>query len=344
MSVNYDPVCWRAACAVHSQFPEVTKLPRLTKVEREQLADVDRALRGLVLASQRGWDAAAERSRLNARIALGRLQQASRSLHDQLAPALPGSLPSVRDLHDDLVALRSEFPELKLDSRQRQIQVTTESIVLEGIDLGPFQIQLDWTELGHDVLPDYRVVALEPNPAGTQDNVTHPHVQDDILCEGEGRTAIGAAIRQARVFDFFLLVAGLLRTYNAESPYVPLCHWHGAECMDCGRLAAADDRSCCASCEADLCDDCGSTCSICSDGLCAECSKTCPVCDDDCCATCQDKCIECGRLVCRDCIHSERRCSTCEDNDSTEDEKAEEPADSAPALLTDSVGEAAVPA
>ena len=34
------------------------------------------------------------------------------------------------------------------------------------------------------------IVALNPNPAATDDSVTHPHVRGERLCEGEGRTTI----------------------------------------------------------------------------------------------------------------------------------------------------------
>ena len=48
---------------------------------------------------------------------------------------------------------------------------------------------------------------------------------DERLCEGDGRSAIRQALAQGRLLDFFMLVAGGLRTYNAESPFVALEIW-----------------------------------------------------------------------------------------------------------------------
>ena len=61
------------------------------------------------------------------------------------------------------------------------------------MDLGPFKIVLDWSDLSA-TKPD-QVIALEPNGAAGDDDVTHPHVHDRTLCEGEGRVPIRNALR-----------------------------------------------------------------------------------------------------------------------------------------------------
>ena len=83
------------------------------------------------------------------------------------------------------------------------------------MNLGPFEIRLDWGSLS-DPNP-YSVVALDPNSAASNDEVTHPHVKDEHLCEGEGHSAIRAALAECRLLDFFMLVSQVLHTYGQGS-------------------------------------------------------------------------------------------------------------------------------
>jgi len=61
----------------------------------------------------------------------------------------------------------------------------TEPIVLEGIDLGRFEIALDAGSGPHHEWATYEATALDANPAVSDSEVTHPHVQAGQLCEGE---------------------------------------------------------------------------------------------------------------------------------------------------------------
>ena len=124
---------------------------------------------------------------------------------------------SVSAIYLDLRALESEFEEVEIDLKTHELVVTTDAIELDGVLLGEFQIRLTWTDIG-DSSPPYRVVALDPHPSARRDDVTHPHVQDEQLCEGEGRTAIAAALADSRFHDFFLLVNRLLHTYGRGTP------------------------------------------------------------------------------------------------------------------------------
>ena len=132
--------------------------------------------------------------------------------------------------------------ELDYDCRGRRLSVVTEPIVLAGVYLGPFEIRLQWARPTRGDMPAYRVIAKDPHPAEGRDNVTHPHVMDEILCEGEGRHAVRQALKQGRLLDFFTLVAGILRTYNPESPFVELVLWHGGSCSDCGAGVNEDSQ------------------------------------------------------------------------------------------------------
>lgn len=138
--------------------------------------------------------------------------------------------------------------------QEHTVSAVTEEIVLEGVDLGRFEIALKWDKLGCS--QPYAVIALDPNPAASSSDTTHPHVQDGSLCEGDGRMPIRQALRQGRLLDFFIMVRQVLETYNAASAYVSLDQWHGIDCHDCGRLVAGDDRYTCERCEVDVCGDC----------------------------------------------------------------------------------------
>ena len=79
------------------------------------------------------------------------------------------------------------------------------------MNIGPFKIVLDWSDLS--VTKPYQIIAQELQPAASDDEVTtHPHVHGRMLCEGEGRVPIRNALRQGRLCDFFLLVQQVLQT------------------------------------------------------------------------------------------------------------------------------------
>ena len=85
-------------------------------------------------------------------------------------------LTSAREFYADLVSLRAEFDEVAFDRKKRTLSVTTEPIELDGVYFGPFEIQLDWSDLTGGHPNNYRVMALDAHPAAPNDSVTHPHV------------------------------------------------------------------------------------------------------------------------------------------------------------------------
>ena len=191
--------------------------------------------------------------------------------------------------------------------------MTTEPITLSDIYLGPFEIRLDWGRAGGD--PAYRVIAAEPHPPESRENVTHPHVMDEHLCEGDSRTAIRQALAQGRLLDFFSLVACGLRSYNAESPFVALEIWHGATCTDCGAVVDEDDGYACQKCDATICEGCECVCSGCEDSCCSGCISGCPACDDNYCRGCLRPCHECHARVCAHCLQEDERCVNCHEKE-----------------------------
>jgi hypothetical protein len=132
----------------------------------------------------------------------------------------------------------------------------------------------------------YRVIAVRPCPAAGNDEVTHPHVRDETLCEGDGSVPIRAALSQGRLLDFFILVNQILQTYNPDSAHVLLDRWDGISCRDCGWRMPRDEHGLCDRCEEPLCSDCSTHCQGCDRFICSGCVSECSDCGEHLCAQC----------------------------------------------------------
>lgn len=291
-------------------------------------------------AELRGWHLAAAELRRDLAHTIPTLQSELTSIVSRL-PALSTTrtAATVGDIYGDLVALQQEFDELAYDVHERWLSVSTEPITLQGVYLGPFEIQLDWGRIRDDAA--YRVIASDPHPAESRENVTHPHVMDGILCEGHSRHSIRQALVQGRLLDFFTLVANGLRTYNEESPFVALELWCGMSCSDCGSTVDDDDRYVCHRCEDTICSGCETTCCGCDDAFCSQCITVCDACNDNHCRGCLTPCQECRRNICCNCLEDDERCSTCHEKQNRNE--TDTSADRA-AVQSLCLGQAAIPA
>jgi len=187
----------------------------------------------LAVATQRGWHLAAAQLKRDVLREVDSCAAKLREVSLEMQELGRGhSLPTIGDIYCEMAALDAEFEDVQCDLAAGELCVTTPTVQLDGICLGPFQIRLDWDQL-NDSSP-YRIVALEPNPATCNEDVTHPHVNSETLCEGDGRQAIRAALEEGRLSDFFLLVWRLLDTYAPGRAYVELCDWQGSPCHECG--------------------------------------------------------------------------------------------------------------
>jgi hypothetical protein len=266
----------------------------------------------------------------------------------QPPPAEP-QMASVSDIHADLVALSDEFEEFSFDRRGRTISVTTEPIQLEDVYLGAFEIRLDYSDLPMADAPSYRVIALDPHPAASDESVIHPHVQGEFICEGDARLPICRALEQGRLLDFFVILGNVLRTYNEGSPYVRLADWHGVVCTDCGSLVGDDQRWTCQKCETTLCGECFWNCPGCDEVFCGACVTCCEGCNENHCFPCIGCCRCCDTEFCRECLNDDQTCRQCLEK-KAEEVKEERARCKAPAGLehtdaavqSDSVGKAAV--
>ena len=256
-------------------------------------------------------------------------------------------LPNFSDIYAELIQIEQEFGETKFDPNEKAISITTEPITLEDIPFGPFEVKLFIGQISrlYSDTP-YRMIALNPNPAGTNDCVTHPHVSDERLCEGDGHVAIRSAIEQGRFCDFFTLVVNILQTYNPDSPYVSLDDWEGISCYDCGCTVSDDDRYYCEYCDRDYCSQCSSYCQRCDTTICLGCAYECPSCNEPVCHNCTAKCKECEETYCKDCLTEEGLCESCQEqrkeNENEEQEQLSEEPKVDAAVQSDSVGETIV--
>lgn len=223
---------------------------------------------------------------------------------------------------DELKAVQEEFDDVAFNAEEGALCAVTEPITLEDVYLGPFRIALyvDKLQEMHSKIP-YYVIAVEPHPAAKDEAITHPHVSNEILCEGDGAAAIRAALEEGRLCDFFVMVRGILTTYNPDSPYISLADWDGTPCYDCGYVMDGESVYYCSHCDAAVCDECSRVCTDCGEIVCGNCASRCEICDRSLCPKCaKTKCSECESICCEACI-TDGLCPDCQKEMEKEDEE-----------------------
>jgi len=261
------------------------------------------------LAVQRGWFGAQEHVRQQLWLVLQDvIREAETAKASLFAVAGVKRVTTPSDVIRDMAALAKEFPEVDYDAGNHILSVFTENIELEDVFLGSFEIKLNIHYLGESLA--YEVVAVDPHPAASSDDVTHPHVSGDRLCEGDGHHAIRNALGSGRLFDFFVIVRQILETHNSHSAYVSLDDWHGIKCEDCGGTVNESDASRCSSCDDCTCEGCNCFCAGCDETYCGDCSGTCNACGDQSCKRCLSCCESCSESFCNHCL-TEGECDDC---------------------------------
>src|SRR5450631_205892 len=105
----------------------------------------------------------------------------------------------LRDLYQELNQLQQEFPKVTIEPQHHLLTALTDSIELEGICLGEFRLELHLDRLDkHADVSAFDVVALDPNPPYSSQDVTHPHVRDNQLCAGDATGPVALALREGR--------------------------------------------------------------------------------------------------------------------------------------------------
>lgn len=297
-------------------------------------------------AVEKGWFGSAEKIRTRVNRNLNDFSYHLQRFKD-LVNSDETSLPALSDIFSELSQIDQELGEYQFDLKEKTISVITEPVTLEDIPFGPFEIKLFIDQI-HKIYTEscYRVIALQPNPAGTDSCVTHPHVSSERLCEGDGVVSIRKAIEQGRLCDFFTMIVNILQTYNPDSPYISLDDWEGISCYDCGYTVAGDDCYYCEYCDRDYCSQCSTYCQMCDTTVCLGCAYECPSCNEPVCQNCTAKCKECEEVFCKDCLNEEELCQNCEEqrkeNSDEEQENKSEKTETCVKIQPDSMGKTIV--
>ena len=280
---------------------------------------IEGILRKLKLCEGRAWRGAAKR--LIGQIAPG-LREIPHHVRELelVVQACHVSVPRVSEIYKELVQTDEEFGQLRYYADNDVLAVSTEPIELEDVQLGTFEIQLQLASLADiQSYNVYRVIALDPHPAASNEVVTHPHVNDERLCAGDAGAVINMSLTTGRICDFFLLVRSVLTHYNPDSPYVALEKWDGVPCYECGYVASVEDTYWCTSCENSFCSECSSFCRSCDETLCVTCLESCEACEESFCPSCLRECSNCDRPICSSC-QEEQQCPCIEENKENEND------------------------
>lgn len=331
---TFDRALWRAAGRLVTALESQRRAALTIPLPQRSWMLLELLTRHLSEAGRRGWNAAARSVR--------------RSVHSQMRWLItdlqalvasvdePDSLPlQVRDVYDELFALSAHYQDVVIDLKETKISVTIDRVTLEEIDLGRFQLVWNWSRLAEG--GELTVVALEPNCCTSRTDVSHPHVQDEMLCVGEASGAMGLAADSGRLLDYFEIVECVLRTYNAGSAYVSLSEWYGTPCTGCGDTYDPDDLSSCEQCYESFCACCQTECRACGRVICYSCAVNCAECEESLCRRCRP--VRSSQPACPRCLEQKRK-----DHDADQASAANAARQDDSAVYADSVGQAAVPA
>ncbi len=285
-------------------------LRRASWTELGERFDQIRSMRRLIdKAEDFGWLLAASR--------LGRcvpgvqraLESALKEWKDR-SQSDPASLPPLRELLAELRQLDDEFGGISIDWKRQYLAVKSDSIILDGMNLGAFALRLHWPRLAHRSEADcFEIVAEDESRASAANpNVPHPHVRDGQLCAGDAAMPLRRALAEGRLFDAFAVIRSVLENYNPQSAHVTLADWLGISCDSCGCRLRPDDCCVCSRCGRDVCYECTSSCECCGTSECDTCQVHCGVCEAHWCAR---RLVTSARSSLQCCPNCLRTCSVC---------------------------------
>ncbi len=321
----------RAAVKIRDHLLGPTRCAQQAALPQDAWEELGRTMKRLRYTERLGWQAASQSLLVDFEYTAGRLQREIEVLRRNLASSCtPKLVTSASEIAADLIALEDEFESVELDLKARSATVLTASITLEDVSLGPFRIVLHWEHIGRTCA--YVVSAEEPNCPAEREDITHPHVNDNHLCEGEGAAPIKAALSTGRLLDFFVLIRQILGTYNPESAHVSLANWHGGvSCSGCGTSVSDDDYSSCERCDDRFCSDCTWSCNSCGDCICSNCSDSCAECDERFCNRCLTARAGTIVLLCKTCLEAQQKDQI---DDPKDEAPVEPPASPTPPAIT----------
>jgi hypothetical protein len=327
-----------AAALQNQSLPDIGLAPL-----QEPLTAIAKYRKRFLQCGERGWLHGSRDSADRMHSAASTLSRKAKMMADEIhAWSTKPKQISASLIYCELAAIRKEFAVVEIDLAGKRIVVETDDIVLDEVFLGQFQICLKWKHIQQS--SPYEVTNPSTDYASSSDGTTHPHVQSEKLCEGEGATVISRALKEGRLFDFFTVVDRILKTYNPDSAYTSLEDWGGQSCRDCGDQVNSEDTYACTKCENEICTDCSSACDSCSDRFCSDCISTCECCESDLCRYCQELCAGCDSYFCSSCL-TDGMCDDCTDENNQAPETQIDPtAASLASVHTLRDGKTAIPA
>ena len=232
---------------------------------------------------------------------------------------------NVNGIFKDLIVLRKEFESVTWHTEKKELTVTTNPIILidkynKPRNFGSMTICLIIRQAIKRISREqatggYFISPITPYYAKNCDeSYFHPHISDNILCEGEAKTAITQCLSDFRFLDFFSIILNTLKTYNPNSPYKKLEYWDGIKCIECGEIIDSDEDDenhyTCFSCKEPLCDDCCRTCNNCHRTFCSDHGEVCSICGTYNCSCCMVSCAVCNKPICVNCY---KVCTICDE-------------------------------
>ena len=180
--------CYAPQSGYSSHLQRVGAVPTTFELPDRDWVQCRSLMRQIDLCTQRNWTHAAAvlEDRLNG--PFERAPTACRKSADK-SPAPEGSRllkPSARSSKIS-ITLSDEFEGVRVDGANQTLSITTEPIVLEEIDLGPFEIRLHWDRISER--RPYEVVALRTQPCGGIER-NHASARQGRAALRRGRTSV----------------------------------------------------------------------------------------------------------------------------------------------------------
>lgn len=218
-------------------------------------------------------------------------------------------LPSIGNITDELKAVITEHGGFNFEDNI----ITSElgPFEINEINFGKFQVSFGIDLLcSSDYCANLSVEALDPNYPGSRTSFSHPHVDHNMLCVGNGKKPLFKASRQMRLSDMYSIISSILSTYGKD-PHISIEAWTGFECGDCGRYYDQDSHTICTKCESGYCNDCIKICCDLGQLVCGSCESSryeCMGCYKKMCVECVDLCKDCNFKFCSQHVGNNYHC------------------------------------
>lgn len=226
-----------------------------------------------------------------------------------------------------LEGVESSFKNICYDHKEKKLSCDTEPIILSDrdhtIEFGEFTIKLCLSGGPYILL----AVAKDPNSCPENDDISHPHVTNDIICFGALGEVVDKAIADGELLDLLFYSNDLLNSYNDENPYATLREWDGYTlCPACNDEYPADDMCRCWDCDNNICGNCAYICDDCGTTICDSC--ICSIEDYTICYNCCSECSSCGRRYPLSHLGQHGYCQSCQESMEESDEEEAKQTDS----------------